>query len=375
MLKVFEPRKKKHLKTKYLCFSAISGCPPASHQNKKATPLLQSFTPNRRLLARGRNKNTTIMLQEALILALFTLRYIQHYYSSLEIQNAFKKPTIKPYSTVSFQIASEWLPSNTVLCVNIQRLKLSRNPSSCGVCCIAFRRTSSPGEEAAPLTCRGGGPGPWAAAPFLPLGHFGNQVTTVPTSATQGGPWLPLCIFVSPVGTTATQNPARTALGGPSRSLTMPAEERHGKILKHKVLNWNPNYLAVLPANSRFIEDCVAATIQWHADLLFFFVLFFAAFRFFLKWWRVQEFRNINIPLLEVAKFSTMTLWKLTVQFIDSVLRFSTNLVSELSQSYFCLIKQYQHVLTPCLWTSRSRARVGLSALGLCDWFLRFMTA
>lgn len=32
----------------------------------------------------------------------------------------------------------------------------------------------------------------------LPLGHFGSQVTIVPISATQGGPSLPICIFVLP---------------------------------------------------------------------------------------------------------------------------------------------------------------------------------
>lgn len=212
------------------------------------------------------------MLQEALILALFTFRYIQHWYSSLEIQNAFKKPTIKPwFSTLqhcqSFQIASEWLPSNTVLRVNIQRLKLSRNPSSCGVCCIAFRRTSSPGEEPAPLTRRGDAQGPELLHLSLHLGRFGNQVTTVPTSATQGGPSLP---SACPAGRTSTQNPARTAPGVPSRSPTLPAKEGHGKILKQNVLIWNPNYLAVSPANSGFIEDCAAATIQWHLDLLLF---------------------------------------------------------------------------------------------------------
>lgn len=133
------------------------------------------------------------MLQEALILALFTLRYIQHCYSSLEIQNAFKKPTIKPWFFTlqrcwSFQIASEWLPSNTVLCVIIQRLKLSRNPSNCGVCCIAFRRTSSPGEEAAPLTRRGG---PWAAAPFPPPGPFWQSSDNCPHFCNPRGTFTP----------------------------------------------------------------------------------------------------------------------------------------------------------------------------------------
>lgn len=141
------------------------------------------------------------MLQEALILALFTLRYIQHCYSSLEIQNAFKKPTIKPWFFTlqccqSFQIASEWLPSSTVFYVNIQRLKLSRNPSSCGVCCIAFRRTSSSVEEAAPLTCRGGCLGPWAAAPFPPPGTFWQSSDNCPHFCNPGGnftPHLHLC--------------------------------------------------------------------------------------------------------------------------------------------------------------------------------------
>lgn len=216
------------------------------------------------------------MLQEALILALFTLRYIQHCYSSLEIQNAFKKPTIKPWFFTlqrcwSFQIASEWLPSNTVLCVIIQRLKLSRNPSNCGVCCIAFRRTSSPGEEAAPdpqgwaLSCCTF-PSPWAILAI--------KWQLSPLLQPTGDLHSPPASLNSPAGTTSTQNPARTVLGVPLRSLTLPAEEGHGKILKQKVLIWNPNYLAVSPENSRFIEDCVAATIQWHLNLLCF-VLFF----------------------------------------------------------------------------------------------------
>lgn len=304
-------------------------------KRKRQLSLVQGLTPNRRLFARGRNKNTTIMLQEALILALFTLRYIQHYYSSLEIQNAFKKPTIKPWFFTlqrcqSFQIASEWLPSNPVLCVNIQRLKLSRNPWSCGVCCIALSRTSSPGG--------GCSPGPQGGA--LSCCTFPSPWDIVAAK------WQ-LCPLLQPRGTfpphlrsqmeELLHKPSEDSTRGPLRALTLPAEEGHGKILKQKVLIWNPNYLAVSPANSGFIKDCVAATIQWHLDLLL--LLFFAAFRFFLKWWRVQDFRNINVSLLEIAKFSTMTLWKLTVQFIDSVLRFSTNLVPDLSQSYFCLMK------------------------------------
>lgn len=160
------------------------------------------------------------MLQEALILALFTLRYIQHCYSSLEIQNAFKKPTIKPWFFTlqccrSFQIASEWLPSNTVLCVIIQRLKLSRNPSSCGVCCIAFRRTSSPGEEAAPLTCRGGCPGPWAAALFPPPGPFWQSSDNCPHFCNPGGPSLPTCIFELPSWNNFYTKPSEDSTGCP----------------------------------------------------------------------------------------------------------------------------------------------------------------
>lgn len=217
-----------------------------------------------------------MMLQEALILALFTLRYIQHCYSSLEIQNAFKETNHKTlifHLTVLSKFSnSKWVTSQQYCArVNIQRLKLSRNPSSCGVCCIAFRRTSSSGEEAAPLTCRGGCPGPWAAAPFPPPGTFWQSSDNCPHFCNPGGELhSPFASLYSPAGTISTQNPARTAPGVPLRSLTLPAEEGHGKILKQKVLIWNPNYLAVSPANSRFIEDCVAATIQWHLDLLFF---------------------------------------------------------------------------------------------------------
>lgn len=221
-----------------------------------------------------------------------------------------------------------------MLCVNIQRLKLSRNLSSCGVCCIAFRRTSSPGEEAAPLTCRGGCPGPWAAAPFPPPGTFWHPSDNCPHFYNPGGTFTP------PLHSQLEELLHKTQRGQHQLSPQVTdtaSRERAWEDPEAISVNLEPKLLGSVSCKFRIYRRlCCSHQTMTFRPITF---LFFAAFRFFLKWWRVQDFRNINVSLLEIAKFSTMTLWKLTVQFIDSVLRFSTNLVPELSQSYFCLIK------------------------------------
>lgn len=97
-----------------------------------------------------------------------------------------------------------------MLCVNIQRLKLSRNPWSCGVCCIALSRTSSPGGGCSPGP-QGGARGPELLHLPLPLGHLGT-VTTVPTPAAQGDLPTPSAF---PDGRTSTQTQRGQHQGSP----------------------------------------------------------------------------------------------------------------------------------------------------------------
>lgn len=179
----------------------------------------------------------------------------------------------------------------------------------------------------------------------LPLGHFGNQVTTVPTPAAQGGPSLPLCIFVLPSWNNFYTRPSEDNPRCPPEVTDTASRGRAREDPEAQSVNLEPKLLGSVSCKFKIYRRwcCSHHTMTFRPT----FLLFFAAFRFFLKWWRVQDFRNINVSLLEIAKFSTMTLWKLTVQFIDSVLRFSISLVPELSQSYFCLIKQNQHALSP----------------------------
>lgn len=207
-----------------------------------------------------------------------------------------------------------------------------------------------PSEGPAPLGKRllpwPAGVGPELLHLSLPLGHFGNQVTTVLTSATHGGPSLPTCIFELPSWNNFYTKPSEDSTGCPLEVTDAASRGRAWEDPEAKSVNLEPKLLGSVSWKFKIYRRlCCSHHTMTFKPTMFCFV--FSAFRFFLKWWRVQEFRNINISLLEIAKFSTMTLWKFTVQFIDSVLRFSTNLVSELSQSCFCLIKQYQYALTP----------------------------
>lgn len=165
----------------------------------------------------------------------------------------------------------------------------------------------------------------------------------------RGGTSLPVCIFVLPSWNNFYTKPSEDSTGCPLEVTDTASRGRAWEDPEAESVNLEPKLLGSVPCKFKIYRRlcCSHHTMTFRPTIF----LFFAAFRSFLKWWRVQDFRNINVSLLEIAKFSTMTLWKLTVQFIDSVLRFSINLVSELSQSYFCLIEQYQHALTPCLCT------------------------
>lgn len=105
----------------------------------------------------------------------------------------------------------------------------------------------------------------------LPLGRFGNQVTTVPTSATQGGTSLPICIFVLPSWNNFYTKPSEDSTRCPLKVTDTASRQRAWEDPEAKSVNLEPKLLGSVPCKFKIYRRlyCSHHTMTFRPTICF----------------------------------------------------------------------------------------------------------